>query len=60
MIPSYVASFVFLVFVVVIDADSSLTGLKSIIASEVQPNSSKGGTFQTTNEIDIPVARLLR
>ncbi|OWY98988.1 hypothetical protein PHMEG_00030096 [Phytophthora megakarya] len=57
---SYLVSFAFLVFVVVIDADSSLTGPKSTLASELQPNYSKGDTFQTTNEIDITVARLLR
>ncbi|OWZ01292.1 Avirulence (Avh) protein [Phytophthora megakarya] len=60
MIHSYLVCIAFLVFVLVIDADSSRTGRKGIIESALQPNSSKGDTFQTTNEIDIPVARLLR
>ncbi|OWY91186.1 hypothetical protein PHMEG_00040339, partial [Phytophthora megakarya] len=52
MIPSYVASFAFF--------SRLCRRPKSTLASELQPNSSKGDTFQTTNEIDIPVARLLR
>ncbi|OWY93882.1 RxLR effector protein, partial [Phytophthora megakarya] len=52
----YLVCLVFLVSVVVIDADSTLTAPKNTFKSALQPQKS---TFQA-NKIDITVARLLR
>ncbi|OWY95735.1 RxLR effector protein, partial [Phytophthora megakarya] len=54
---SYVVCFVFLVSVVVIDADSSLTLPKSTFRSVPF---SRRGTFEATDAIDITVSRSLR